>query len=416
MKELIVDNLRALIFIFVITLVSYYLLTTKGSFVIPHDLDYFNPLAKAFLSGRLDLYPKPVVVSDLSVFNGKWYPYWGPLPALLLIPSQLVLHRYVPAAYLSMLFAGLNMCLAYLIFTRMRKEYFTAALSVATRLFLVVFLAFGTSHLFIATRSGTWFVAQTVSFLPIAIALFILVKKKLSPKDYFLASCFISLTLIGRYNLIAAMIFLALRILDDTIFNKESFLRIKTKIVVSVVPFLVFLGIFCLYNFVRFGNPFDFGFAYTVFDYYNFASIKTYGMYSLHYVPMNLWRFFIELPQLTIKDNFPQLVFNQLGISIFAASPLFIAAINTINKSLFSFRSFVSRIQVYLWVLVLVQIALLSPFFTTGFNQMGLRYATDFALPLTCLAVFGLRGKLNTLAILAIMVAVAMNIYGLFVI
>lgn len=415
MKEL-VSSRKILFGIFIFIVFTYYFLTTKGTFVIPHDLDYFNPLARAFLSGRLDIFPKPVVVSDLSFFNGKWYPYWGALPAIFLMIPQIILHRYIPAAYLSIFVAGLSMGVAFLVFSRLRAEYFPKDLVLVTRLLLVGFLAFGTSHLFIATRSGTWFVAQAVSFLPVAIALFILIKKKLSVRDYFSASFFISLTLIGRYNLVLAMVFLGLRFLDDRAFQNEKKTILRWKLFSASLPFCFFFSVFCLYNFARFGSPFDFGFAYTVFDYYNFTSIARYGMFSWRYVPMNLWRFFVELPQLTVKNNFPILNFNHLGISIFAVSPLFLAAFNTLNNSLASLKLIETRIQIYLWIWVIVQIALLAPLFTTGLNQLGLRYATDFALPLLCLAIFGLRGKLNTLAVLAMVISVGMNIYGLFAI
>lgn len=413
-KRLLRDNLYILLGIFGFVTVSYYFFTTKGTFVVPHDLDYFSPLAHSFLSGRLDIFPKPGVVSDLSIFNGKWYPYWGPLPALLMMPIQLVIGRYFPAAYLSIIFAGLNMSVAYLILTRLKEEYFPQALSLATRLVIVAFLAFGTSHLFIATRSGSWFVAQTVSFLPVAIGLFILLKKKLTVKDYFFASLFISLSFIGRYSLIMGMILLAFRLGDEWLFQKEKFKKILRKGLVSAIPFLFFLSAFCIYNYLRFGNPFDFGFAYTVFDYYYFPTLEEYGPYSWHYAWPNLWRVFFELPQLTLVNNQIALNFNHNGMSVFAVSPFFLAAFNTIRKELFHFREFNSRLQIYLWVLVLLQASLLLPLMTMGLNQVGLRYATDFALPLASLAVFGLKGKLNTLAYMAILISIAFNIYALF--
>src|SRR5918911_897732 len=47
---------------------------------------YFNYLADAFLHGQLYLRLTPPTVGDLVWFHGRYYLYWSPLPALLLLP------------------------------------------------------------------------------------------------------------------------------------------------------------------------------------------------------------------------------------------------------------------------------------------------------------------------------------------
>src|SRR3954452_8196856 len=47
---------------------------------------YFNYLADAVLHGQLFLRQVPPNVHDLVQFNGKYYLYWPPLPAVLLMP------------------------------------------------------------------------------------------------------------------------------------------------------------------------------------------------------------------------------------------------------------------------------------------------------------------------------------------
>lgn len=401
--------------IFLITFAAYYMLSTKGTFKIPYDVDYFSPLARSFIHGRLDI-PNPVVKTDLSFFRDKWYLYWGPLPALLLIPGQLFLGRYFPPAYLSFLVAGLSITTVYLIILRLKELYIGKDLRNVNILTFLLFFALGTSHLYIATRSGVWDVAQTVTFLPSAFAVYLLIKKNLSVRDYFFASLLLSLSLVGRYNIVLYLVFLSLRIFDDLVFKAEKFVIIKRKVLASLVPILFFFLIFAGYNFARFGNPFDFGFTYTVFDNFNFSHVAPKGFYSLYYVPRNLWYVFLEIPKLTFLRT-GKIIFdwNRFGMSIFFVSPVFLGALLTINRELLHLKDFVNRLKLYLWIQVFVQIAVLVPFYWLGPLQVGIRYATDFGLLLLILAIFGLRGKINILVILGTLIAITLNIFYLFV-
>lgn len=396
--------MRKILFIFVVFFVAYFFLSTKGTGKIPYDVDYFSPLAKSFLQGRLDI-PNPVVKTDLSYFEGKWYLYWGPLPALLLIPGQLLVHRFFPPAYLSFMVAGLSMCVVYLIIKRLKTVNATVFL---------IFFAFGTSFLYIVTRSGVWDVAQTVTFLPSAVAIYILLKEKLTLKDYFLAATLISISLIGRYNIVLYSVLLFFRVIDNGKFNLQ---KVFKRVTVCSGPFLFFLIIFSIYNFARFHNPFDFGFTYTVFDNFNFATVAPKGFYSLYYVPRNLWYMFAEIPKLTFLRN-GQIFFewNHFGMSIFFVSPVFLAALLTINSQLFHLKEFANRLKIYLWIQVLIQIAVLVPFYWLGPLQVGIRYSTDFGLLLLILTIFGLKGKVNVLVILGAIMAIILNIFSLYVV
>lgn len=401
-----------LVLIFLFFFSAYFLLATKGSGKIPYDVDYFSPLAKSFIAGRLDI-PNPIVKTDLSYFEGKWYLYWGPLPAILLIPGQLVVQRFFPPAYLSFIIAGLSMAVVYLILQRLRNDYLGADLTAKNMAVFLTFFAFGTSFLYIVTRSGVWDVAQTVTFLPSAVAVYILLKAKLTLKDYFAAALAISISLIGRYNIVLYAVLLFFRIIDNGRFN---FGKVLKRVVVCVGPFLFFLVIFTFYNFARFHNPLDFGFTYTVFDNFDFKTVAPQGFYALYYIPRNLWYMFLEIPKLSfLRDGKIIFDWNHFGMSILFASPVFLTALLTINRQLTKISDFTSRLKIYLWIQVLVQIAVLAPFYWLGPLQVGIRYSTDFGLVLLILAVWGLRGKVNILVLLGLVMAVIINVFSLYV-
>lgn len=402
-----------LLAIFCLVAIAYYLLATKGTGKFAHDLDYFNPLAKSFLSGRLDI-PNPIENHDLSYFNGKWYPYWGPLPALLLIPFHLIMGRFIPVDYLAIVFGSLGVILIYLIIKRINNEYFVGRISEKLILLLAVFFAFGTSQIYISTRSGVWFVSQVVSMVPTFIAFHILIKKKLSVRDYFLAAFFIATNLIDRFSLIFLAILLGLRIFDDWKFRKGNVFLLKKKLLAVAVPLITFVLIFAWYNFARFGKAWDTGYLYhnNGLDPVKFLP---YGLMSWQYIPRNLWLIFLELPKLTLEKLRPVLSFNMEGTSIFAVSPVYLAAILTFGKNFFQLSEFKNRLIIYLWITLVFLVFPLLLLFSPGLVQFGIRYSLDFSMILIALAIFGLEGKGNPLVVLATIVAVIANIYSVMV-
>ncbi len=75
-------------FVFLATLTLYLLTAWMTGSVRSPIQAYFNDLAAAFITGRLDLV-NPLSTLDLTFYNGKWYVPFPPLPALLMIPWAL---------------------------------------------------------------------------------------------------------------------------------------------------------------------------------------------------------------------------------------------------------------------------------------------------------------------------------------
>lgn len=387
-----------IIIIFCVCAVIYYLLATKGTGKFSHDLDYFNPLAKSFLSGRLNI-PNPIENHDLSFFKGKWYPYWGPLPAVLLIPAQLLMGRFVPIDYLAIISGSMCVVLMYLIIKRISKEFFHGSLSLKFIFLLIIFFAFGTSLVYVSTRSGVWYVSQVVSMVPTLAAFYILIKRKLGLTDFFWASFFISTNFIDRFSLISLGVLLIFRLLEG--FNLK-------KLIASAVPFSFFLVIFLFYNYLRFGSVFDTGYLY---HNHGLDPLKfmPFGILSWQYIPRNLWLIFLEIPKLTLSNLHPVLNFNMEGISIFAVSPVYLAALLTLR------RKIQNKLVIYLWITFLFLLFPLLLLFSPGLVQFGIRYSLDFSMILIVLAIFGLEGKDNFLMFLATIIAVVANIYSLII-
>ena len=105
------------IFIFLTVFWIYFGMATSWSFKPKWALDYFNPLARSLLAGRLNIVNPPISY-DLVFVNGKWYAPWGMLPALFLIPIQIIKGRFIPPLYLTLFFAAADVMVFYLLLQR----------------------------------------------------------------------------------------------------------------------------------------------------------------------------------------------------------------------------------------------------------------------------------------------------------
>lgn len=73
--------------LWIMTLGVYLFISSKGSLVWKtRQESYFNLQAYSLLQGRLDLVAYPASTFDMSIFAGKVYTYWPPLPAIFVIP------------------------------------------------------------------------------------------------------------------------------------------------------------------------------------------------------------------------------------------------------------------------------------------------------------------------------------------
>ena len=109
-------------------LLAYYLWTASSSgdpFAFSeHDPSYYNQLGDGLLNGHLHLLTKPspqllhlanpydpasnapYAFHDASLYHGKYYLYWGPVPAVLLyLPFRLLSLGEMPDSLAAALFA-----------------------------------------------------------------------------------------------------------------------------------------------------------------------------------------------------------------------------------------------------------------------------------------------------------------------
>ncbi|KKS42633.1 MAG: hypothetical protein UV05_C0039G0003 [candidate division CPR1 bacterium GW2011_GWA2_42_17] len=387
------------IFILITVVFSVYLgFGTKFSFYLFQDIDYYNSLAVAIKSGRLNL-ENLASTQDLSFYQGKWYPFFGPLPALPILLLQLLLKTdFIPTLPIVSLVGAFGVILVYLLILKTEKEFFGQH-SRLPLLFSLLF-AFGSSQFWVSVRSGVWFQAQVYAFLLTALGMYFIVRKNRETHDYFWSVLFFSLNLLVRPN---AVLLVSIPLL---LMFWKGFSNFR-KIILVMTPLFVIGMVFFAYNFVRFGSPLETGYKYQKFHpHYSIRVSQAGGWFSPRNIPYNTWFMLFELPKI---ENL-KLKFNPEGNSILFLTPPLLWTFLAHSKSRRDNKK--KKLILSIWagiVITLIPILMLSG---TGWYQFGYRYILDIMAPALILVVFGLNGKISKLFLSVVIISIYFHLMG----
>lgn len=399
-----------------IVFVVYFGTATKFSFQPKWTLDYFNPMAQSILKGHLDLM-NPVDTYDLVQYKFRWYAPWGILPALVVMIPQIVLGRFIPTLYVSLLFASLDIGLVYLLLRRIKDE-FLPLLSYRNILLFLLLFTFGTTHYYVGTLGSVWHVDQMVSSFFGTLGIFVIFKKKRSNYDYFLSVISFGIALIGRATIVLLVLIPATLFVWDnaSLFFQRGFLNKLLVLRKGLLIFILPLGIFCLwffyYNFVRFDNPFEYGYRYIHESQYLAQLRLTHGIISLLNIPRNAWYMLFEIPHISFNNGI-KLDINLNGNSIFYLTPPFLAAFLALpiikHKKKWHLDPYITA----LWIATIVTIIPSLMIYSSGWMQFGYRYSLDITVSLLLLTIFGTRGRVSNWLFLGILFSISMHIFGI---
>lgn len=344
-----------------------------GSAFQASPLAYYNYLADAFAHGQLNLRLLPTDVLDLSYFQGRYFLYWSPFPAILLMPFVAFFGVQFSDIIFTVVVGAINVSLVALLL-RAACRRGIIRLSKLRRGILVCFFALGTVHLTLAPFGRVWFTGQLVGFSCVALAYLASISLR-GYSAFALTGLAIAAALLTRNHLLLAGIWPALFLLYQHRFlNWRSLLRYA---LVAMLPILFAIGLLGAYDWLRFGSVFDNGIAHHLMNPVFSADYQKYGAFNLHYVPINFFYQYIAYPLPIRPKSF-------YGGSLFLLSPLFLAAFWSMKK----FRSWSSWALLSTVVLIAIPILLLMG---TGWVQFGPRYTLDFTVPLLLLTAMGSR-------------------------
>jgi hypothetical protein len=340
---------------------------------------HYISLAQSMLAGRLTL-SETKSLDDLVDFEGEWYVAFPPLPALLLLPWVAISSRANPVVFTATI-AALNVVLMRLLLRRAVPRMGVRPEAVS---WLTAAFAFGTAHWYITATGTVWHTAQIcgLAFLlgavieamgrgrPWLCGLLLGIAINSRPPIGFTLPFFVPLVLAAKHRWRAALGFLA--------------------------PLAACVGLFAVYNIIRFDSPVDFGYTRMHVGAVLAPHLKK-GLFSLSHIPLNAWHGLILPPLPT--PRFPFIGFHEYGNSFLLVSPFLLLAFRRWPQGVWPLGC---------WAAIVLTLLVDLSYFSSGYAQRGYRYSLDVTTFLVLLAGAGYSRRLGrALVILAITIQIA---------
>jgi len=270
---------------------------------------------------------------------------------------------------------------------------------------LTFFFALGTVHAWLSILGTNWFLGQ-LSAVPFCW-LFIYVVWKKRP---ILSGLMLGLVMLARPSIVPGALILAIGWWFITRQKTEQPQSLAIQIVKLAIPVFIAAGLLGGYNYLRFGNATDFGYAY-LNDALNIRTRRlTYGSFNPIFLPENLTILTVKPPDIHLDlNNLRSFSINPSpeGMGFLWISPVLLYAFCVFPKT--------KDERMQYWCLVISTLLILLPsllYHNTGSAQFGYRFILD-ALPFWIILVAwaAKRGSIYLLAGL-ISYSVAVNVAG----
>ncbi len=362
------------------------------------DVAYFNHLADAFLQGRLYL-AAPPSTHDLTLYQGRWYVPFPPLPALLMVPWVALMGvDTLNTVLFAALFGALNVALLFLLLIGLAQQQWTL-LSMADNLWLALLFGVGSVHWYMSTIGSVWFIAQICTVTFVALAVWLAVERG-SPWLIGLALALAVATrptVLFTWPLLFGIAATQLPLLQP-MHTWQTLARWSIK---SLIPLSLVLVLLLLYNQARFDNLFDFGYlTENVADELR-PNLQRYGQFHLHYLPKNLWAMWLAGPQWDPEVNFWKP--DGEGMSLLLTTPALLYLARARQRT---------WLVVGGWLAVALLLIPLLLYYNTGWWQFGYRFSLDFMIPVMVLLALAVRTRVSGSLRVLIGLGVVVNLYG----
>jgi hypothetical protein len=399
-------HLVALLFCLIVSTIYFYCaeFIMKNVFV-PTNNDYYTYLLDAFFHGRTNITPPPSQI-DLSLFENKWYLYWGPAPVLLILPFYLISHLQASDILYTAIGGTINVALFYGVMQAFKK-YFHLSLSFTTEVFLLLSFGLASPNFNLSIAGQVWSTEQVFATTYLLLFYLLYFRFLKSEKHWQLILCtvFFCLACLSRYTLVLHGILFIYAFLQ----SKRSGRTIPTKIILSLaLIMLAFVSLEALYNFVRFHNVLETGIRFVEggprFD----VVMKKNEVLSPRYILHNVYYCFFNLIHFS-TTGIP--VVDPDGNSIFSfypallLVPVLLCKIKNVGKKGMLFL-------IIAGIVIGLNLSLLMLYVSTGWPQSGYRYILD-VLPLLFLLLMFILPSIPMLIQMGLLAyGIFVNLYG----
>lgn len=337
---------------------------------------HYQFLTQGFLSGHLDILVKPAAellklpnpydpeqnlkfrLSDVSLYNNKFYLYFGPLPVFaFFMPFKLLTNLYPPPALGVLLFISIGFILNFLLLIKIKKSFTTISEPQLNFLGLILGFANGCPFLFFTPRVYELAVSSVYCFMSAALYFLYPALKQFKTRYAALFAIFSALTVAGRPHFALAVI--ALVPIIAIYFIKYAPKNQLKKLLLSL-----FLPVLCIglmlgaYNYLRFDSFLEFGHKYQL-AIVDFTHDKTIRTDFYRYIPIQIYYyfiqpFFINLPTPHVPEFMEPLVKNMVyesALGILASTPIVLFILMTRTLIRRNTTNMDSEVRPILWLL-----------------------------------------------------------------
>lgn len=366
-------KIKPIIIFIAIAAFFVYLASSSGN--TPYN--YFTRLAAAFLKGKYYISSNPAWLSELIPIGiNKYAIVYPPGPAILITPLVAIFGQDFPQQVFAHLIGALIVLTASSLAWEITKDK-------GKTIWVTILSGFGNIIWFMSATGSVWLLGQTTSILFLLLAIYFWQKKN----NAFLIGLLLGISFLARVEIILALPFF--------------FFLVERKKKVSLLLGILPMGIiYLLYNYLRFGNFLESGYALI-------PGVLKEPWYSLGiinpaYIPRNLKVMFGSLP--VFSGTFPFVFPSWGGLAIWITTPAFIYSL---------FAPLKDKSVVLAWLCIILILIIVLMHGENGYAQFGYRFAADIYPFLFFLIIKYLeKNKLRWHHMLLISLSVLVNAWG----
>lgn len=303
-----------------LALLAFYLWTASSSgslFDFGEDRsDYYNLLSDGFLDGRLSLPVEPAKellalqnpydpaqngpyrLHDASLYDGKYYLYFGPAPALLLwIPFRLLPFGDMPEALGVALMAFVGTCFAIALLRELTRRFLPSTPGWMVGAGAIAIATAGAMP-FTLRRVAVYEVAITAGYLLLFAALWLLatgvLRERLSQRRLAAGSLLLGLAVAARPTMVVPCVLLAVLVVA---LGRDPRAPSRARLVAVLLGPVAAVGVLlAAYNAARFGSLLEFGQIYQLAG----VEVDQKDSYNPAYLGPGLWYYLLARPHLSL--------------------------------------------------------------------------------------------------------------------
>jgi hypothetical protein len=319
--------------------------------------------------------------------GAEYHVAFPPFPAAVLLPMVFIFGPAANDVIATVVLGALAPALLLVVLQRLRERGLSTR-SPRDELWLAVLLGFGTVLFFSTVQGRVWYTAHVIG---VDLSL-LYVWASIDADRPYLAGTFLGLAFLTR----APMLFMfPLFVAEMWRTGRRNELR---RWMAFAAPVAVLGTLAAWHNYARFGEVTEFGHNYLAVR--QQLDVEKYGLFSLHYLPRNLFAAFALLPD--VSAHTPYVRISGHGLAMWITTPPLLLLLAPRPRGVFQRGLWITAASVAVWTLL---------YQNTGWFQFGYRFSLDYLVFLILLLAVDARPLTRFVRGLVVL-AIVINLFG----